>query len=296
MSTGLLLLWFGFAKAVVVVSDRAEHDRPVADGPTGSVFLKRDRFAGQRLVEVDRLVAPAYLAVVTDLPHFYPGRIFRLAQDAVEAARRWRVEIRRRGVIERLMRTLLVVDVLEVVQPPELLAQGARWRRGGIPQQRQVHALMPAVLLRLAGLDALWNHAGLDQLDRQPRQSAGATRGKRRAVVGSHVMRKPELAECRIQHRPDMIGVGARQRLTAQQIAAMRIRDRQRLAALAVPGHKPALEVDAPHLVGGRAFRKRRARGRTAPAQLALHRQPFAIEQRADRARRRPLPGGRLAP
>src|SRR5947209_1704442 len=106
-------------------------------------------------------------------------------------------------------------------------------------------------------------------------------------------MRKAKLTERRIQHRPDMIGVGAGQRLAAQQIAAVRIRDRQRLTALAVAGQKPALEVDAPHLVGRFAMRKGSARGRTATAQPALHGQPFAIEQRSDRARDRPSRGGR---
>src|ERR1700678_4219522 len=147
------------------------------------------------------------------------------------------------------MRTLFVVETLEVAQALELLAQARGWWIGGLLQQCQMHALMPAVLLRLARRNALRNHAGLDQLDRQLRQSAGTARGKRRSVVGTHVMRQAELAERRIQHRPDMVGIRARQPLAAQQIAAMGIGDRQRLAAPAVAGQETTLEVDAPHIV-----------------------------------------------
>ena len=111
-------------------------------------------------------------------------------------------------------------------------------------------------------------------------------------------MRKPELAERRIQHRPHMIGVEARHRLAAQQIPAVGVAQRQRLATGAVAGQEPALEIDAPHIVGRTAMRKRRARRRTAAPQTALDRQPLAIEQRPDRAGGRPgrLRGAPLQP
>jgi Recombinase zinc beta ribbon domain len=69
-----------------------------------------------------------------------------------------------------------VVEKLEVAQALELLAQAVGGWIGGVLQQGQVHPLMPPVLLRLAGRNALGNHTGLDQLDRQLRQSAGTTR------------------------------------------------------------------------------------------------------------------------
>src|SRR5688500_2233244 len=53
----------------------------------------------------------------------------------------------------------------------------------------------------------------------------------------------------------------------------------------AVAGQEPALEVDAPHVVRAIAIGKRCTRRRAAPAQTALHRQSFAIEQRPDRTR-----------
>ena len=57
----------------------------------------------------------------------------------------------RRGVAEGLVRALLVVDRLEGTAAIELLTQVARRRARGVLQQRQVQALVAAVLLRLAG-------------------------------------------------------------------------------------------------------------------------------------------------
>ena len=85
-----------------------------------------------------------------------------------------------------------------------------------------------------------------------------------------------------------MVGIGARHRLAAQKVAAVRIRQGQGLAPRPVAGPEPALEIDAPHVVGRSARGKRRRARRHAPAQPALHRQTLAIEQGPDRARRRP--------
>ena len=64
--------------------------------------------------------------------------------------------------------------------------------------------------------------------------------------------------------------IGARHRLAAQKVAAVRIRQGQRLAARPVAGPEPALEVDAPHVVGRATRRKRHGPRRRAAAQAAL--------------------------
>jgi len=157
-----------------------------------------------------------------------------------------------------------------------------------------MHALVSSVLLRLAGSDPLRLNSGLDYKHRKPRQPSDAGGGERRTVVGAKPPRQAEFAERRVEHRPDVLGVALRQRLTAQEIAAVSVGERQRLATGAVAGHEPALEVDAPHVVGRPAMSKGRARRRAPAAQFALHCQAFAIEQEADRARRRPVERGRL--
>ena len=86
-----------------------------------------------------------------------------------------------------------------------------------------------------------------------------------------------------------MLGVGPGHRLAAQQVAAAGVAERQRVDPHAVAGPEPALEVDGPDVVGRVAGEERPAR-RAPPPEPALHRQSLAIEQRPDRARRRPGP------
>src|SRR5258705_1953592 len=149
------------------MGDGAKYDRAITDDPARVVLDETDRLADQGLVHVDRAIAPSDVAVMAHPPHFLLAMIYRLAQDAVETARRRRVGVGRRGVGKRLMRTLLIVEMLEVAKALELLPQAAGWRTGGVLQQGQMHPLVTAVLLRLAGRNALRNHASLDQLDRQ---------------------------------------------------------------------------------------------------------------------------------
>ena len=107
------------------------------------------------------------------------------------------------------MRTLLVIEMLERLQALDLFAQSScRWT-GRILQQGQVHPLMPPVLLRLARRNAFRRDAGLDQLYRQSRQPACAARSKRRTIVGAQIKRQTKLAECRIEDRPHVLGVGS---------------------------------------------------------------------------------------
>src|SRR5262249_36881863 len=73
--------------------------------------------------------------------------------------------------------------------------------------------------------------------------------------------------------------------LAAQQIAAVRIAQRQRLATRAIAGEEPALEVDAPDVIGLLASRKRRARRRAAAPQPPGDWQALAVGQSPERAR-----------
>src|SRR2546430_11459953 len=87
-------------------------------------------------------------------------------------------------------------------------------------------------------------------------------------------MRQSELAEGRIKHRPDMVGVRAAQRLAAQKIAAMGVGNRQRFTPLAVTGQKPTLEVDAPDVVGGFTMGKGALDGGPRPRNLRFNVSP----------------------
>src|SRR5262245_20080713 len=269
--------------------DEAEADRAVIGGPAAVVlFEKTDRLASQRFADVDRGALPADLAIVAHASDGAVLPIVGLAQNAVEVPRRCDVMVGRRVVAESLVRALIIVQGLEGTKALELLSQAARRRIGGVLQQRQMQPLQSSVLLRFGRCNALRHDPGLDDLDRQLRQSACSGRGKGRAIVGAQPMRKAELAEGRIEHRPDMIAVGARHHLAAQEITAVAIAQRQWLAMRAIAGQEPAFEINAPHIIGGPALCKGHVRRRTATAHPTLDRQALAVEQRPNRAGGRP--------
>jgi hypothetical protein len=249
-------------QTVAAMIDDAERHRAVGEAPVTVVAWREpDRLASQRRADIDELALPFDLPVRAHPPDLLIARILGLAQHAVEAPRRRRVMFGGCGIGERLVRALLVVEAPEGVEAVELLPQAARRRVGGVLQQGQVQPLQSAVLLRLARRDPLRRHPRLDEQHGQPRQAAAGA-GKRRAVVGAQRLRQAELAEGGVEDRPNMLGVAPGQHLTAQQIAAVRIGQRQRLTTRAVAGEEPALEIDRPHVVGSRAGRKRRTRRR----------------------------------
>src|SRR4030088_1393347 len=280
---------FRLAEAIAgVMSDSAKHDRSVGDGPAIRVLGEADRLADERSTDVDRVASPLDLAVVADTPDCSFAAVFRRAQDAVPGSRRDAIVLSGRVVAERLVRALFIVDTLEVLEALQLLAQGACRRFGGVLQERQVQPLQPTILLRLARCNALGDDARFDHLPRQLREAAHTTRSKRRPVVGPQRLGQAELAEGRVDNRPDMIVVGTAQRLAAQQVTAVSVPQREWFTMSAVAGQEPTLEVDAPNIVGGIAMRKRRARWRTASAQPSLHSKALALEQFSYRARCRP--------
>ena len=84
-STGFAL-WFG--EAIAAMSDHAELDPSVADGPAALViFGKTDRLADESFVDVDRAAIPLDLAVVAHLPDAMIDAILGLAQHPIVAPR-----------------------------------------------------------------------------------------------------------------------------------------------------------------------------------------------------------------
>jgi hypothetical protein len=151
-----------------------------------------------------------------------------------------------------------------------------------------MHALVAPVLLRLAGRDPLRLDPGLDHSNRKARQPSHADRGERRTLSERSLSGRPNSRNAASSTGHTCWPIGSGQRLAAQQIAARRVGERQRLATRPLAGQKPALEINTPDVVGRPAMGEGRARGRAPATQLALHRQPFPIEQEPNRARRRP--------
>ena len=122
-------------------------------------------------------------------------RVVELRQAAI-GARRGRVELGRTLHVERLVRPLVVVAVDEVIEPGLLLQEVAAGRLGGFLLQRQMHALVAAVLLRVAGLDALDLDAEPQPPDRELAQAEeGVGTGEGHAVVGADGAGQAKLLE-----------------------------------------------------------------------------------------------------
>ena len=84
------------------------------------------------------------------------------------------------------MRPLVVVAVNEVVELGLLLKEVAAGWLGGLELQCQMHALMAAVLLRVAGLDALELDAEPEPPDRELGEvEEGIRAGEGNTVIGA---------------------------------------------------------------------------------------------------------------
>src|SRR6266850_4680325 len=204
--------------------DVAELDIGIAHQPVATFgFADANRFADQRLADKDQLTGPFDLAVAAHPADRDIAAIARLVNPLRVGPRRGLVDRSRRLLSQRLVRSLVVVNRTKLLEALLLRRQAVGGRRGGLLLERAMHPLVPPVLLRLAGNDPLGPDAQLDPPHRQPRQTAHPGRGKRRTVVRTDRPWQPMLLERRLEDRPYVLFIGPRHRLTAQQIAAVRI-------------------------------------------------------------------------
>jgi len=184
-------------------------------------------------------------------------------------------------------------DGVEVLPPNVevrlLFGDRCRRRPRHILAQRAVHAFVPAILVRPAGGNAIGPDVQLQQPHRQLRQPAqSGAAGKRAAVIGAKRTRQPMAAKQPGQDRLHVRCGDLRHRSTGQQVAAIVVGDRQRVAANAIPGAEPALEIRRPTLVRGRRLNLGLFAGRIARPPRPRLRKSFPVQKIPDRAGRRP--------
>lgn len=97
-------------------------------------------------------------------------------------------------------------------------------------------AFMAAVLLRLAGLDALMPDAEADPPHGQPAQPGRRGRGERRAIIGADRQRQTMFAEGGFHHRAHTRRIGFIHRHATDQIARAGVGDGEWIDARAVGG------------------------------------------------------------
>jgi hypothetical protein len=161
------------------------------------------------------------------------------------------IELRRLALAESLVRSLMVELPAEGVEAVLLAGSGGRRWLACLGLERAVHAFVAAILLRLARPYPLEPDAHLGPSGRQPGQAARADRGEGRTVVaadrGGQAMFLEQLIHLGLHRLGDRFD-----RLNRQEVAAEGVGHRQRIAPAPVAGAKPALEVDAPGVVGRR--------------------------------------------
>ena|SRR5216684_7516869 len=119
------------------------------------------------------------------------------------------------------MWSLIVVAVDEVIELGLLLQEVAAGRLGGLQLQGQMHAFVAAVLLRVAGLDALDLDTESEPPDRELAEAVervGACEGN--AVVGADGLRQAERLENCLEHGESIGFLGGGERLAGEKIAA----------------------------------------------------------------------------
>ncbi len=153
------------------------------------------------------------------------------------------------------MRTLFIVELLEDLEAIHLLAQRARRRFAVSCNSVRCSRSSRPFCCGLPGAIRSGNTPALitltDSFDSPPtpREAKRAPLSERRPL-GRPNSRKAASRPATHDRRRSAHD------LAAQEIAALRIAQRQRLAMRAVASEKPALEVHAPHVVGCTAMRK----------------------------------------
>ena len=160
-----------------------------------------DGLAGEHLAEIDFLPIEADATAGRDGDDLVVERIVEVRQAPILP---WRGPIALRWTlhVERLMRPLVVVAIDEVVELALLLKEVVRRWFGRLQLQGQMHTLVAAVLLRVAGLDAFDCDPEPEPPDRefgQVEECVGT--GEGHAVIGADGSRQAKLLEYALEYR-----------------------------------------------------------------------------------------------
>jgi hypothetical protein len=143
------------AKFFASTFDNSEVDVGEANDPIAVRGLSdADRFARQGLADEHGITAPLDLAVAVHPPN----RVIGIVPGFLDAVRIWprrgTVAARRRLLAMRLVRPFMVVVFTEAIETDLLLPRCRGWRSRSLRLESAMEALMPAVLLRSARIDA----------------------------------------------------------------------------------------------------------------------------------------------
>ena len=116
-------------------------------------FLQTDRLTGEDRAEINFLAMQADSSTAGNLDGFVVERISQLRQTAI-GPRGGSVDFRGTFHVQRLMRPFVVELFAKRLEPALLLQTVGACGTRGFVFEREMHAFMAAILLRMAGLDA----------------------------------------------------------------------------------------------------------------------------------------------
>jgi hypothetical protein len=188
------------------------------------------------------------------------------------------------------MRPDFVVLVAKPIERTLLPTHRATRRHARGLLQRQVHPLVPSVLLRLSGIDPLQ----LDAQARPPRRELGESsdrrgRCERLPIVGTNRFGQTVAAKQLVEDRLHICERRLVKSNAREQEARRCIHHGERVANATVPHRELALEVHAPDVVRLATARERLGARRYALAETARLDQAVALEDVSDGAGRGPL-------
>src|ERR1700704_4391323 len=145
-----------------------------------------------------------------------------------------------------------------------------------------MHALMTAVLLRMARLDPFDSDTEPEPPDRQLAQvQQGLSGSEGNTVIAADAGRQAAPLKKPFKHGESVVFLGGREGFTGEQKTAGVIGDYQRIAVVVISQQELALVVRAPQLVGPLAQRQGRSLSPTTQSTTALD-QAMAIEHCMD--------------
>src|SRR6201984_1148306 len=210
-------------------------------------------------------------------------RVCEVGQAGI-GSRSGRVDFARTLHGERLVWPFGIEFLNKVIETGLLLQAVDSGRSGCFFLQREMHARVAVVLLRVARLDALDGDAEAEPPHREFGEIEEAVRtGERHAIVGPDRLGQAALLEELLEGGDGEVFAGRFKGFAEQQKARGVVGDSQRKAVAAIAELELALEIGAPELVWRGAGRERRA-GRPVPRPPRDFDQAVPVEHGVDRA------------
>jgi hypothetical protein len=182
------------------------------------------------------------------------------------------------------VRPVRVVAREEVIESGLLLQDVRGCRLRGFALQREVHAFMPPILLRMPGCDPFDLDPESQPPDGQLAQPVeGMCRRKGDAVIGANPLRESKLLEGPLEDGERELLLGGEQRLAREQVATGEVGDRQGIAVPPIAEEKFPFVVGTPERI--RVGRSRElGSGGAGPPPAAMTHQMVAIKDGVDGA------------